>query len=197
MRRLAGIVALTMAALWAAGCTQAVRNADVADAMGATGVFTEAADGPAEPGKVDLILRISIKTHPQGFYLLESDKSLHGKPGYPFIVTIDGQTTVWRVDGQPEATPSYDAAGIRTPEGGEGRRYALEKRLRLTAGAHMIEIDLPEEPYAQSIRVVLEERGKPYLLELRPVYQRPGNRRPTFLHGISRLDPFMDSISRQ
>jgi hypothetical protein len=194
MGKLAGMVALTMAALWAAGCTQAVRNADVVYETGARGVFVEVTDSPAEAGKVDLILRISIKTHPQGFYLLESDKSLHGRPGYPFIVTIDGQTAVWRIDGQAEATPKYDAAGIRTPEGGEGRRYVLEKRLRLMEGAHKIEIDLPEEPYAQKIKVTLETREKPYLLDLSPVYRRSGKQLPTFLNGISRLDPFMDSV---
>jgi hypothetical protein len=118
---------------------------------------------------------------------------LHGKPGYPFIVTIDGQSIVWREDGQIEKTPEYDAKGVRTPEGGDGRRYVLQRRLRLGPGNHRIEVDLPEEPYAYAINVTLEERSAPYLLEFKPVYRRSTQHRPRFLHGITRLEPFLDN----
>ncbi|OPY70716.1 MAG: hypothetical protein A4E57_00333 [Syntrophorhabdaceae bacterium PtaU1.Bin034] len=199
MKRLAGIVAMIVAAIWVTGCAQSVRQIDAVAKNGTKGVFTEVTNGIPGPGKVDLIVRLSIKTHLPGYYLLESRDSLRGKPGYPFIVTIDGQSAVWREDGEIEKTPTYDAEGIRAPEGGDGRRYVLEKRLRLTPGNHRVEIDLPEESLAYKLDLTLPERNAPYFLELKPVYRRFVSQRPTFLHGVSRLEPFLDGVllSRQ
>ncbi|MCJ7786395.1 MAG: hypothetical protein MUP41_20885, partial [Desulfobacterales bacterium] len=91
-----------------------------------TDVFKQAQEGESIPGEfVELTITSSIKTHPEGFYLLESKRSLHGKAGYPFLINIDGQAATWKVDGQKESTPTYDENGKRSPEGGEGMKYNL------------------------------------------------------------------------
>lgn len=41
-------------------------------------------------GFVDLTINAQIKTHLEGWYLLECKNSLHGKPEYPFLFNIDG-----------------------------------------------------------------------------------------------------------
>lgn len=43
--------------------------------------FTEVTDAVNAPGKIDLIVKLSIKTHLPGYYFFESRKSLIGKPG--------------------------------------------------------------------------------------------------------------------
>jgi hypothetical protein len=145
-----------------------------------------------QAGQVDVIVRLSMKTHRVGWFLFESSISLHGKPGYPFIVTIDGQSVVWREDGQMERTPEFKEEGGRTPEGGEGRRYVLQKRFRLAPGVHRFEIDLPEESYAYALELTLEERKEPYLLELKPVYWWVRHLGRHFTHGVVGLKPFLD-----
>jgi hypothetical protein len=140
--------------------------------------------------KGERVVRLSFKTRLPGFFLLERRKSLLGKPGYPFIVTIDGQTAVLQEDGEMEATPTYDQRGVGTPEGGEGRRNILEKRPRLAPGGHQVEIGLPEESYTSRFRVTLEERDSPCLLELKPVYRRARRVHPNFAYGVARLDPY-------
>jgi hypothetical protein len=191
MRRSAGIMILVLAMLWAASCSRVVRQVDTGP--GSRGVFTEVTRDGAGRGTVDLIVKLSIKTHLPDHYVLESSKALHGKPGYPFVFTIDGQTVVWRDNGELENTPTYDAKGIRMPEGGEGRRYTLNRRLRLAPGSHLVEVDLPEEDYRCAFRVNLAERAAAYSLELAPVYGRGGKNRPTFLYGVTRIDPYLDS----
>jgi len=192
MKRLIVTMTLAIAVIWLTGCTQAMRKTTVPEQATMAGVFKETMDSAIETGSVDVVIEISIKTHQPGFYLLEPEKSLHGKPGYPFVVTIDGQTAVWREDGQVEATPQYDAQGILVPDGGEGRLYVLAKKLRMAQGIHRVEIELPEEGYASSVEVNLEEKSKPHLLKSVPVYRRSGTSRPSFLHGLSRFDVFLD-----
>jgi len=194
MRSLPVIVVIVVAALWMEGCAQSVRQVDALAETGTTGVFTEVADGFIQPGKVDVVVTLSIKTHLANHYLLESGKSLHGKPGYPFVLSIDDQTVIWREDGSAETTAAYDPNGLRTPEGGSGRRYVLEKRLRMAPGRHRVAVGLPEEPVVCAFDLTIGERDKPYVLELRPTYRRSGKERPSFLYGVSRLWPYLDSI---
>ncbi|MDD5169969.1 MAG: hypothetical protein PHN75_14220, partial [Syntrophales bacterium] len=54
---------------------------------------------PAE-GFSDLSIRVQIKTHVEGYYLLESKDDLHGKPRYPFMFNIDGQMITWEAAGK-------------------------------------------------------------------------------------------------
>jgi hypothetical protein len=157
-------------------------------------VFMEVTNGVIEPGKADVIVSLSIKTHLAGFYLLEPGGSLHGKPGYPLIFTIDGQAVVWREDGHTEVTPQYGEDGRPTPEGGEGRRYVFQKRLRLAPGRHTVEVDLPQERYACAFEMTVEAGKEAYFLELVPSYLTLHARRPTFLHGVGRIDPYLDSV---
>lgn len=193
MKTLINIVSVIAVLALAAGCTQAVRRPETIEQTTTTrGVFTEVAGGGIEPGKVDLIIRLSLKTHTANYYLLESKKSLHGKPGYPFVATIDGQSVVWRSDGEVERTPTCDAKGIRSPEGGDGVRYILEKRVRLAPGLHQIEMDLPEERYSRGVDVMLGERESAYELDFRPIYKRSSRHRATFVRGLAALEPFLD-----
>lgn len=192
MKRFVSTVAIMILVLGAASCVRAVRTPETVEQGRMKGIFTEVAEGPIEAGKADLIIKLSMKTHPSNHYVIESKESLHGKPGYPFIVTIDGQSVLWREEGQIEKTPEYDAKGVRTPEGGEGRRYVLEKRLRLVPGDHRVEIDLPEERYTYRTSVVLGQKTQAYVLEYRPVYRPSTQHRPGFLHGLAQLEPFLD-----
>ncbi|OPY70697.1 MAG: hypothetical protein A4E57_00314 [Syntrophorhabdaceae bacterium PtaU1.Bin034] len=66
--------------------------------------------------------------------------------------------------------------------------------LEMMAANHRVEIDLPEESLAYKLDLTLPERNAPYFLELKPVYRRFVSQRPTFLHGVSRLEPFLDGV---
>ena len=74
------------------GCGAAAKEILVKTQTEHTDVFTEIknADAPAR-GFVVLTIKATIKTHLEGYYALESKDSLHGKPGYPFLINIAGQ----------------------------------------------------------------------------------------------------------
>jgi len=147
-------------------------------------IFKEVQKGEIIPGGfADLTITSSIKTHLEGYYLLESEKSLHGKPGYPFLINVDGQATTWRVDGQRENLPTYDQEGKRAPEGGDGMRYTLQERILLKEGSHMVLFGLPEEEIFFQFELTLNA-GETYVLELRPVYLRRGKDLRHFSHGV-------------
>lgn len=48
--------------------------------------------------------------------------------------------------------------GERRPEGGEGMRYTLNKKIRLKAGPHTIFFGLPGDIYGENFQVGLKER---------------------------------------
>jgi hypothetical protein len=153
-----------------------------------TDVFTEVqAESAAPAGFVGLLIKASIKTHLKGYYAFESKLSVHGKPGYPFLVNIDGQAVLWKVDGQKDTIPRYDEKGHTShdPDAGMGMRYNLEKRVRLAAGPHKIFFALPGELYYTEATVSLKE-GESSVLEFKPRYREKTNptRIPTFLEGI-------------
>jgi hypothetical protein len=157
-----------------------------------TDVFTEIsyADAPAK-GFAALIVRAAIKTHPEGYYWLESKDAPCGRPGYPFVINIDGQAAIWKVDGKKDRVPLYDKDGrtVLDPEAGEGVKYILEKRIQLTPGKHKVFIGLPVEGYFKEAEVSLKE-GDCVLLEFKPVYNyktRP-TRIPAFKEGIKKYD---------
>jgi hypothetical protein len=194
VKNLQRIVMVAIAAICVTSCVHSVRQTDaVTTEGGLKGIFTEVTNGALQTGKVDLLVKLSIKTHLANYYLFESPKSFHGKPGYPFIFTVDGQTIVWREEGYEERTATYGSDGLRSPEGGKGRRYILEKRLRLNPGLHVVEIDLPEEPYACVFKVDLNERQGVHVLELRPTYRRMAKQTRSFLRGVTKIDPYLDS----
>jgi hypothetical protein len=123
-------------------------------------VFTEMKndDTPSE-GFVTLAIKATIKTPLEGYYLLELKDSMRGKPGYPFVINIDGQAAAWKVDGQKEILPLYDKDGKTShdPEAGEGIKYVLEKKIQLRAGIHKVFLGLPNEDYFKELEIILQE----------------------------------------
>jgi hypothetical protein len=161
-----------------------------------TDVFTEVpAEGAAPAGFVDVVIKASLKTPLEGYYALEPTGSAHGKPGYPFLLNIDGQAVLWKVDGQKETVPLYDGKGKAShdPDAGAGMKYTLEKKIGLAAGPHTIFFGLPEEPYFTEVKISLKE-GMPQVLEFKPHYRyktRP-TRIPSFLEGIDSYETLLD-----
>ena len=156
-------------------------------------IYTEVEDQGRIPPKgfVDLVIKTSIKTHVEGYHIFESSESPHGKPGYPFVFNIDGQGTLWKIDGEKETTPDYDKDGKRDSEGGTGIRYTIEKRIRVKPGSHMIFFALPKDKISVEFQISLSE-GRTHVLEFKPLY---GSRRVlqnSFLNGISRFEVFLD-----
>ena len=91
-----------------------------------TDVFQEMAkDAPPSARFADLSIRASIKTHLQGAFPVEFGDTRHGEPDYPFLIDVDGQAAIWKVDGQRE-TILTESAKEKNPETGEGMRYILE-----------------------------------------------------------------------
>ncbi len=159
------------------------------------GVFTEIknSETPAQ-GFAVLTVKATLKTHLEGYYILESKDSICGKPDYPFVINIDGQAATWKVDGQKESLPRYDKEGKTShdPEAGEGIKYDLEKRIQLRAETHQVFLGLSNEDYYREVEIMLQE-GKTYRLEFTPVYKyktRP-TRIHTFLLGIKEFNAYL------
>lgn len=161
-----------------------------------TDVFTEIAVSSAIPaGYADVIIQANIKTHLEGYYILES-KDLHGKPGYPFLINIDGQAILWKVDGVKDIKPSFEKANGRSrdPEAGEGMKYVLGKRIRLAVGPHKVFFGLSEEAYYKTTDITVAD-GKLYVLAFDPRYgYAPKPSRPTFLKGITSYEVFFIEV---
>ena len=185
MKILARCSLLALCAILLLSCGTALKRISLKSQSVRTDVFKEVQEGVAIPrGFVDLTITSSIKTHLVGDYLLESKQSLHGKPGYPFVINIDGQAATWKVDGQEEDTPSYDESGKISPEGGVGMKYNLGKKILLSPGSHKIFFALPGEKVLLQFELALQT-GESYVLEFRPIYQRRGNQPRHFFHGVS------------
>jgi len=149
-----------------------------------TGIFQETQGiGLPPKGMADLVVKAQIKTTAQGFYILESKDSPHGKPQYSLVFNIDGQVVKWEVDGKKEESSFYDKNGKMTADGGEGARYVLEKRIRLSVGPHTIFFVLPGDNYIKEFTVNLRT-NEVNILELKPIYMKDSWRRETFLKGI-------------
>ncbi len=201
MKRLMILVITTTLGVILVGCCATTKELDRMSRSERTDVFTEVpAEGAAPAGFVDLVIKASIKTPLEGYYLLESKASVHGKPGYPFLVNIDGQAVLWKVDGQKEMVPRYDEKDkvSRDPEAGEGMKYVLEKKIRLAPGAHKVFFGLPGEPY-YTIAEIFVKSGGLYILEFKPVYRYKTSptRIPTFLKGVDKFEVMFKEIRVQ
>jgi hypothetical protein len=178
-----------------AGCISTTKEIAKMTASTRTDAFVEVTEGNAPAGFVDLVIKASIKTPLEGYYVLESKTAAQGKPVYPFLVNIDGQAALWTGDGQKESIPLYDESGktSRDPDAGVGIKYRLEKKIRLAAGAQKIFFGLPKEAYYTEIQLTLKEGGMP-VLEFRPRYRYKTipTRIPTFLNGISSYEAMLD-----
>lgn len=174
------------------GCGGTVKQITAESQGMRTDVFIEVKDQQPPPGgAVDLTIKASIKTAPEGYYLLESRASREKKDGYPFELNIDGQEIVWKVHGKPEITPRRDENGRIIPEGGEGIRYVLDKKIRLKPGFHHVVFGLPDENYFTEVKVSLRE-GEPHTLEFQPAYVMGRKHHKSFYHGIKSYDAFLD-----
>ena len=169
-----------------AGCgltAREIRNRSLSER---TDVFEEVTEGrPLPAGYVDLVVRASIKTHLEGYYFHESQETFHGNLGYPFLINIDGQANIWKIDGQKEFTPKYDEHGRRAVEGGEGQKYILNQRIRLRPGLHKLFFSLPGEDYFIESDLLLVE-GWINILEFKPIYSsKRGSNKRNFLYGLA------------
>jgi hypothetical protein len=174
------------------GCGSALKEIN-AKALGTkSDVFVEIKNDDMIPGGyANVIIKVSIKTPPTGYYLWESKDSFSGKPGFPFVFNIDGQTAVWKIDGQEEITSPYDENGERIPDGGRGIRYILNKKIRLTIGPHRLFFGIPEDEYAGEFVILVKDGVS--TLELKPVYRGDHRRTaPSFLNGIHSFELFYD-----
>jgi hypothetical protein len=156
-----------------------------------TDVFIEVpVEGTVPAGFGDLIIKASIKTP------LESKESLHEKPGYPFLLNIDGQAVLWKMDGRKVTIPRYDDKGKTSldPDAGVGMKYILEKRVRLAAGVYKVFFALPGDDYFIETDATVKE-GKQAVLEFKPVYQYKTfpTRIPTFEKGIKKFEVYLNN----
>ena len=71
------------------GCGATAKTIEQKAQNARTDVFIEMKndDAPAQ-GFVSLVIKATIKTPLEGYYLFESKDSMCGKPGYPFIINI-------------------------------------------------------------------------------------------------------------
>jgi hypothetical protein len=161
-----------------------------------TDVFAEIRPGElVQEGFADLLITANIKTPLAGYYIFESKKSLHGRPGYPFLANIDGQAALWKVEGVKDSKPEYDEDGKTShdPEAGEGIKYRLEKEVRLRAGTHKVFLGLPEDDYSIEVEITLKD-GENAILEYEPIYNYKAHptRIPSFLRGVAKYEVFFD-----
>lgn len=182
------IIALT-------GCGTGAREIALKSQGERTDVFREIHEGVPIPKEfVELTITSSIKTHLEGHYLLESKGSLHGKPGYPFVINIDGQAVIWKVEGEEESTPLYVKEEKHLPEGGKGRCYNLDKKVRLSAGSHHVFFGLPGEEYYTESNLILKS-GESYTLEYKPFYDQSGPLHHTeFVYGVKKLEVYLNGV---
>jgi hypothetical protein len=179
------------------GCGTTAKDIQARSQSEKTDIFTEVKDGGTIPkGFADLIIKANIKTHIEGYYILESQESQHGKLQYPFLVNIDGQTARWEVVGIKDVKPAYTADGktSRDPEAREGFKYVLEKKIRLHAGSHRVFFGLPEDNYSTEVEISLKE-GEMSTLEFKPIYRTKEipTRIPTFMKGIDKYKVFLNN----
>ena len=156
-----------------------------------TDVFQEVRkDAPPSEGFTDLTIRASIKTHLKGFFPIELGDTRHGERDYPFLINVDGQAAIWKVDGQRERIRT-ESGKEKNPEKGEGMRYILEKRIRLAPGVHSVFFSLPSEGFATEMKVILDA-GTPNRLEFRPVYRTLRRFEENFINGIRRCEAYFN-----
>lgn len=196
MRNLTLLFSIVLAVFIVSGCGVAAREILTKSQSEKADVFTEVSgDSPLPKGFADLIIKANIKTHREGYYMLESRASLHGKEKYPFIVNIDGQAVRWEAAGIRNEKPRYDPGGKTSldPEAGDGMKYVLERKVRMAVGSHSIFLGLSEENYFVEVELLLRE-GETSTLEFRPVYRtkRIPRRIPSFLQGIEKYEVFLN-----
>lgn len=179
------------------GCATATKEIQMRSQSDRKGVFTDVNEANhTNQGFATLTIKASIKTHLVGYYVLESRESVHGKPGYPFLVNIDGQTVIWAAEGNKDNLPLYDKDGKTShdPDAGEGIKYVIEKRIWLRAGAHKVFLGLSADDYYKEVEIILKE-GKSSMLEFKSIYKYKTSptRISTYLRGIKEYEVYLDN----
>jgi hypothetical protein len=184
MKTISGLLLGFLPVILLAGCganMEVIRNQSQSQV---SHVFQEIQDKGRPPaGYADLVLKASLKTHLQGYYLLESKSSPHGQPACTFVVNIDGEARTYEVQGRIKQGPVDDDQGRSLSEAGIGMDYALERKFRLPAGPHRIFLGLPGEEYFKEVTVTLKE-GESYELAFTPHYRRYKWGREAFENGL-------------
>lgn len=178
------------------GCGATAKKTRMQSQSEKTAIFTEAKDESTIPkGFAEITIKANIKTHIEGYYILESKESRHGKKKYPFLINIDGQAARWEVEGIKDVKPAYAADGktSRDPEAREGFKYVLEKKIRLKAGSHRVFFGLPEDKYSTEVEISLKD-GETSMMEFKPIYKTKSMpaRIPTFMKGIDKYEVFLN-----
>jgi hypothetical protein len=183
------VMAVLISAL--AGCGLATKEIKLKSQSEKTDVFREVTEEGLPPkGFVDLLFKTSIKTHMEGYYFIEPEETFHGQEEYPILINIDGQAITWKLKGLKEIIPIEK--GNNNPEKGEGVRYSLNKRIRLTPGPHKFFFGLPGEGIYKEINLTLIE-GSLNLLEFKPRYgPHRGRSARSFEHGVEGSELFLN-----
>ena len=192
MKRMIRYRLLAVVGLALAGCASNASRAELIKDRSESNrkdVFIEVNEkGVVPKAYADLVIEASIKTHAEGYYLFEPRDSLHGKPDYPFLLNIDGQAVIWKIDGREETAPRYTPSGEKNPEGGTGIKYLLRKKVRLAPGSHRVSSGLPGESYISEFAITLKEE-RTYVLAFEPVYRWQGKKRSLlFTGGLKRYE---------
>ena len=200
MNRMAIVLSAMMASIVLAGCGTAARTIMANSQSERRDIFKEVpVSNQAPSGYVDVLIRASIKTHLEDYYIAEPGDQAHGKPTYPFLINIDGQSVVWNVPGVLDRKPAYDGDGQTSldPEARDGMKYVLEKKVQIRTGRHRVFFGLSEEQYYIVADVEVKE-GNAYVLDFLPVYRYKTSptRIPSFFLGVSRYDVRLDSSAR-
>ena len=192
MKNVLTIILIVSLFISISGCGGALKGINAKSQSTRSDVFVEIKNGEAIPrGYANLIIKVSLKTPPAGYYLWESSDSFSGKPEYPFVFNIDGQAIIWKINGQEEITPPYDEKGKRIPDGGRGIRYILNKRIRLVTGPHRLFLGVPEDEYAGEFVIFVKDGVS--TLGFKPIYRGDHQRTaPSFLNGIHSFELFYD-----
>jgi len=186
------LILIILTVFIAAGCATASREMQTMAGSTRTDIFIVAKAGePLPEGYGKLTIRASIKTH-RGEHTVRWVKDIHGKPGYPFLLNIDGQAVTWKTEGYVDDKPESGEKFNLDPEAGSGRKYVLQEQIVLREGPHTLFFGLPAENYFTRLQIEILP-GKQSNLEFRPVYHKH-SRTPNrnFLLGLESLEVFMD-----
>lgn len=184
-----------LSAILMTGCAPKRHTHDYAQQQASGKVFTEVAGDVIPKGLGVVHVLTSLKTHPAGFYPLESVDSHHGSDHYPFVLVIGEQAATLNVTGVNADTPKYapDGSTPKDPEAGPGMRYTLDKRLSLKPGAYDIRLELPDDNASAVARISIVE-GKAAVVEFRPIYKMKDLpvRMQSYRKGVSSLEVYVD-----
>ena len=192
MKNVLTIILIVSLFISISGCGGALKEINAKSQSTRSDVFVEINNGEVTPsGYANVIVKVSIKTPPPGYYLWESNDSFSGKSGFLFVFNIDGQAALWKIDGREEVTSPYDESGERIPDGGRGIRYTLNKKIRVATGSHKLFLGVPEDEYAGEFVILVKDGVS--TLEFKPVYRGDYQRTaPSFLNEIHAFELFYD-----